>query len=62
GYAPDIQLLGRWVLVVALAAVGLQGYWSAFVGAGTKPLLLGLVTWIAVGASSLLIQSWTHAL
>lgn len=62
GYAPDIQLIGRWVLVVALAAVGLQGYWSAFVGAGTKPLLLGLVTWIAVGASSLLIQTWTHAL
>jgi uncharacterized integral membrane protein (TIGR00698 family) len=61
-YAPDIQLLGRWVLVVALAAVGLQGYWSAFVGAGTRPLVLGFVTWIAVGASSLLIQTWTHAL
>jgi uncharacterized integral membrane protein (TIGR00698 family) len=61
-YAPDVQLLGRWVLVVALAAVGLQGYWSAFVGAGTKPLLLGFVTWIAVGVSSLVIQTWTHAL
>lgn len=62
GYAPDIQLLGRWVLVVALAAVGLQGYWAAFVGAGTKPLLLGFVTWVAVAVSSLAIQTWTHAL
>lgn len=61
-FAPNIQLLGRWVLVVALAAVGLQGYWSAFVGAGTKPLLLGLATWVAVGVSSLAIQAWTHAL
>lgn len=62
GYAPDIQLLGRWVLVVALAAVGLQGYWAAFVGAGTKPLVLGFVTWMAVAVSSLAIQTWTHAL
>jgi uncharacterized integral membrane protein (TIGR00698 family) len=61
-WAPDIQLLGRWVLVVALAAVGLQGYWAAFVGAGTKPLVLGFVTWVAVAVSSLAIQTWTHAL
>jgi uncharacterized integral membrane protein (TIGR00698 family) len=62
GFAPDVQLLGRWVLVVALAAVGLQGYWAAFVGAGTKPLVLGFVTWIAVAVASLGIQTWTHAL
>jgi uncharacterized membrane protein YadS len=62
GYAPDIQLVGRWVLVVALAAVGLQGYWAAFVGAGTRPLVLGFVTWVAVAVSSLAIQGWTHAL
>jgi uncharacterized integral membrane protein (TIGR00698 family) len=61
-YAPDVQLLGRWVMVVALAAVGLQGHWRAFVGAGTKPLLLGFLTWIAVAASSLAIQTWSHAL
>ena len=44
------------------AAVGLQGYWAAFVGAGTKPLVLGFVTWMAVAVSSLAIQTWTHAL
>ena len=61
-FAPSVQLAGRWVLVVALAAVGLQGHWRAFVGAGTRPLLLGLVTWAAVALTSLGIQTWTGAL
>jgi uncharacterized integral membrane protein (TIGR00698 family) len=58
----QVQMLGRLVMVVALAAVGLQGHWRAFVGAGSKPLVLGLVTWFAVAVSSLLIQTWSHAL
>jgi uncharacterized integral membrane protein (TIGR00698 family) len=59
---PNVQLAGRWVLVVALAAVGLQGHWRAFTGAGARPILLGLATWIAVGLTSLAIQTWTNAL
>ena len=31
-HAATVQLLGRWVMVVALAAVGLQGHWRAFAG------------------------------
>jgi uncharacterized integral membrane protein (TIGR00698 family) len=61
-YAPTVQLVGRWVMVVALAAVGLQGHWRAFVGAGTRPLLLGLATWVAVAVTSLAIQMWTNSL
>ena len=61
-YAPSVQLVGRWVMVVALAAVGLQGHWRAFAGAGTRPLLLGLTTWVAVAATSLAIQMWTNTL
>jgi uncharacterized membrane protein YadS len=49
-------------MVVALAAVGLQGNWRAFVGAGSRPLVLGLVTWFVVAVSSLAVQSWTHVL
>jgi uncharacterized integral membrane protein (TIGR00698 family) len=60
--APTVQLVGRWVMVVALAAVGLQGHWRAFAGAGTRPLLLGFSTWIAVALASLAIQMWTHSL
>jgi uncharacterized integral membrane protein (TIGR00698 family) len=61
-YAPDVQLLGRWVMVIALAAVGLQAHWRAFAGAGFKPLLLGFSTWMAVAVASLAIQTWSHAL
>jgi uncharacterized membrane protein YadS len=49
-------------MVVALAAVGLQGHWRAFVGAGSRPLVLGLVTWFVVAVSGLAVQAWTQAL
>jgi uncharacterized integral membrane protein (TIGR00698 family) len=62
GHAADIQLLGRWVLVIALAAVGLLGHWRAFAGAGARPLLLGGLTWFAVAAASLLMQGITQQL
>jgi uncharacterized membrane protein YadS len=58
----SVQLVGRWVLVVALAAVGLQGHWRAFAGAGARPLLLGLITWASVALTSLIIQMWTNSL
>jgi uncharacterized integral membrane protein (TIGR00698 family) len=61
-YAPALQTAGRWVMVVALAAVGLQGNWRAFAGSGTRPLALGLATWAVVALSSLAIQTWTNAL
>ena len=58
-HAADIQLMGRWVMVIALAAVGLQGHWRAFVGAGTGPLVLGAATWAAVACGSLAMQAAT---
>jgi uncharacterized integral membrane protein (TIGR00698 family) len=61
-YAPHVQLVGRWVLVVALAAVGLQGHWKAFAGAGPTPLVLGLATWAAVALTSLGVQAWSGQL
>jgi uncharacterized integral membrane protein (TIGR00698 family) len=61
-YAPAFQTAGRWVMVVALAAVGLQGNWHAFAGSGPRPLVLGLATWAVVALSSLAIQTWTNAL
>jgi uncharacterized integral membrane protein (TIGR00698 family) len=61
-HAAEVQMFGRVVMVVALAAVGLQGNWRAFVGAGSRPLVLGLATWFVVAVSSLAVQSWTLAL
>jgi uncharacterized membrane protein YadS len=60
--APQVQLAARFVMVVALAAVGLQGHWRAFAGAGFKPLGLGLGTWAAVALVSLAVQSWSGQL
>ncbi len=60
--AATVQLAGRWVLVIALAAVGLQGHWRAFVGAGSRPLVLGFATWMVVAVTSLAVQGWTQNL
>ena len=60
--APTIQEAGRWVLVLALAAVGLQGNWRAFAGAGARPLILGFATWVTVAVASLAVQRWAGAL
>jgi uncharacterized integral membrane protein (TIGR00698 family) len=61
-HAMQVQMTGRVVMVVALAAVGLQGHWRAFIGAGGRPLFLGLATWFAVAVSGLAMQTWTQAL
>ncbi len=61
-YAPMIQTLARFVMVVALAAVGLQGHWRAFAGSGLRPLMLGMGTWAAVALTSLAVQFWTAQL
>ncbi len=61
-YAPAFQMAGRWVMVIALAAVGLQGNWRAFAGSGARPLVLGLTTWAVVALSSLAVQTWSHSL
>jgi uncharacterized integral membrane protein (TIGR00698 family) len=61
-HGAQIQAIGRLVMVVALGAVGLQGHWRAFVGAGARPLLLGLATWFSVAATSLLVQGWSGSL
>ncbi len=61
-YGMQVQRLGRLVMIVALAAVGLQGHWRAFVGAGSRPLILGLATWFVVAVSGLAVQTWTQTL
>jgi uncharacterized integral membrane protein (TIGR00698 family) len=57
-FSQMIQWLGRAILIGAMAAVGLQGHWKAFVGAGTGPLMLGMATWAVVAVVSLALQHW----
>src|SRR5579875_31650 len=61
-WAPQLQTAGRFVLLVALAAVGLQGHYRTFAGAGLRPLMLGMGTWAVVALVSLGVQLWTGQL
>jgi uncharacterized integral membrane protein (TIGR00698 family) len=49
--------VGRFLIVVALAAVGLNADLRKIAGAGIRPLLLGLSVWAVVALSSIALQS-----
>lgn len=51
---------GRYLIVVALAGVGLGANLRKMAKTGPKPILLGLVVWALVAASSLAMQSVLH--
>ena len=53
--------LARFLMVVALAAIGLSSNLRAMIRAGWQPLLLGLGTWFAVAVSSLAVQTYSGA-
>jgi uncharacterized integral membrane protein (TIGR00698 family) len=47
---------GKFLIITAMAAIGLNTNIKAFIKAGPKALLLGALTWIGVALSSLAIQ------
>lgn len=49
--------VGRFLIIVALAAIGLGTDLRRMASAGLLPLLLGLGVWVSVAISSLVIQS-----
>jgi uncharacterized integral membrane protein (TIGR00698 family) len=51
-----LPMLGQFLIVVALAGVGLSADLRAMTRAGLRPLLLGLCGWVTVAALSLLLQ------
>lgn len=53
---------GRYLIVVALAGVGLNSNFRKIVKTGPKPILLGLLVWILVAVSSLGMQFLLHQL
>ncbi|PLC51862.1 putative sulfate exporter family transporter [Pollutimonas subterranea] len=61
GYIPEallapLQLTAQFLIVVALAAIGLSSDLRRMVTAGLRPVLLGLGVWLAVCTSSLAVQ------
>ncbi|WP_433383215.1 YeiH family protein [Actinoplanes sp. CA-142083] len=56
--ALSLHRLAMFCIAVALAAVGLSTDVAALRRAGARPLLLGLILWVAVSATSLLLQTY----
>jgi uncharacterized integral membrane protein (TIGR00698 family) len=54
--------VGQFLIVVALAAVGLSADVRAMLRTGPRPILMGLAGWVAVAALSLLLQRLTTGL
>ena len=55
--APRFSLAGKLLITVALAGVGLGANLRKIVRTGPRPILLGLVVWVAVALISLGVQS-----
>lgn len=51
-----LPVLGQFLIVMALAGVGLSANLPAMLRTGLRPVLLGLIGWIGVAATSLLLQ------
>jgi len=52
----DLAWTGKFLIIAAMSAIGLNTNLRSFIKAGPKALLLGAGTWFAVAASSLAIQ------
>ncbi len=51
-----LAVTGKFLIIAAMAAIGLNTNLRTFVKAGPRALLLGAATWMAVAISSLVIQ------
>lgn len=56
GFATE---LGKFLIVVALSAIGLNSDFRKMVKTGVKPMLLGLIVWISVTVVSIIVQFTT---
>ncbi|MPN54488.1 hypothetical protein SDC9_202158 [bioreactor metagenome] len=48
--------VGKFFIIMAMAAIGLNTHASQLINNGIRPILLGLSCWIAVAVVSLVIQ------
>jgi uncharacterized integral membrane protein (TIGR00698 family) len=55
----NINALGKFMIVMALSAVGLSADFKKMLKTGLKPMLLGLIVWFTVSIVSLIVQYLT---
>lgn len=53
---PYITGLGKFMIVMALSAVGLSANFKEMIKSGVKPIILGLIVWFSVAGASLIVQ------
>ncbi len=51
-----LSATGKFMIVMALSAVGLSANFKDMLKTGVKPLLLGLILWFVVSVVSILVQ------
>jgi len=56
---PVIQTIGKFMITMALSAVGLSCDFKKMLKSGFKPILLGLIVWFCVAAASVMVQTLT---
>jgi uncharacterized integral membrane protein (TIGR00698 family) len=55
-----INTLGKFMIVMALSAVGLSADFKKMLKTGIKPMILGLIVWFTVAIVSLIVQLITN--
>lgn len=55
-----INILGKFMIVMALSAVGLTSDFKKMIKTGTKPIFLGLIVWFSVAVVSIAVQVITN--
>ncbi|WP_366923495.1 YeiH family protein [Metallumcola ferriviriculae] len=53
---PFAHKLAKFMIVTALAAVGLKADFRKMLSTGIKPMLLGMIVWFSVAVTSILVQ------
>lgn len=59
-FAKQLAQLGKFFIVMAMTAIGLNTNLKQLVSNGIKPILLGLCCWAAVALTSLAVQYFMH--
>ncbi len=62
GAVHGLSTVSQFLIIMALASIGLSSNFKAIRQTGHKPLLLGAILWASVGISSLILQLVFHQL
>ena len=57
GLAPALVRVGKFMIIMAMSAIGLSSDLGSLVRSGYRPLLLGLACWLAVALVGLAVQN-----